>query len=146
MTLISYKTRLPWTMVDSAFGVGQELGWRAGLDAGFGYDRYPRVNIWTSEHDVVVDAELAGVEPDKVEVSLTDDQLTLSGDREIEHAAQGEVIHRQERIDGAFSRTITLPFRGEADKVSATYRNGILRIVVPRVEDDKPRKIKIEAA
>lgn len=112
----------------------------------FGSTRYPPVNVWHSDDEIVVDAELPGVNPAQIEVKLEDDELSLSGERADETPKQGETFHRRERPYGKFMRKLTLPYRGQADKVTATYRNGILRIVVPRAEADKPRKIAIEAA
>lgn len=112
----------------------------------FGYTRYPPVNVWHSENEVVVDAELPGVEPQHIEVKLEEDELTLSGERMEEPNKEGTALHRRERPFGKFRRKLRLPYRGQADKVNASYRNGILRIVVPRAEADKPRKITIQAA
>jgi HSP20 family protein len=108
--------------------------------------RYPPLNAWVSDQDIVVDVELPGVDPKKVDISVVGSTLTLSGRREREDLKEGETYHRTERRHGNFARTVELPFRVEAGAVKATCRNGILRLTLPRMEADKPRKIAIEAA
>lgn len=103
----------------------------------------PAVNAWVGEADVIVAAELPGVDPAKVEISVVGDTLTISGTRAAEPLKAGESYHRQERDFGRFSRTIQLPFHVEADKVEATYSRGVLKITMPRAEADKPRKIAV---
>jgi HSP20 family protein len=103
----------------------------------------PPVNAWVGESDVVVTAELPGVDPGKVDVSVVGDTLTISGIREAEPLKEGENYHRQERSHGRFTRSLQLPFHVEAGKVDAKYERGILRITLPRAEADKPRKISV---
>ncbi|MHB8770687.1 MAG: Hsp20/alpha crystallin family protein [Syntrophales bacterium] len=104
----------------------------------------PAVNAWVGEADVIVAAELPGVDPVKVEISVVGDTLTISGTREAEGLKAGESYHRQERDFGRFSRTIQFPFHVEADKVEAKYSRGVLKITMPRAEADKPRKIAVK--
>ncbi len=143
MNIIRHDGRPGWDMLDDLFPMASR--W-FGDDANFGYVRYPAVNVWHSDEEIVVDAELPGVDPQKVDVSLSDTELTISGERPTERVEAEAVYHRRERPYGKFARSITLPYRGEAGKVTATYKNGILRVVVPRAEADKPRRIMIEAA
>jgi HSP20 family protein len=103
----------------------------------------PPVNAWVGESDVVVTAELPGVDPGKVDVSVVGDTLTISGAREAAPLKEGESYHRQERSYGRFTRSLQLPFHVEAGKVDAKYERGILRITLPRAEADKPRKISV---
>lgn len=103
----------------------------------------PPVNAWVGESDVVVTAELPGVDPGKVDVSVVGDTLTISGTREAEPLKEGESYHRQERSHGRFTRSLQLPFHVEAGKVDAKYERGILRVTLPRAEADKPRKISV---
>jgi HSP20 family protein len=103
----------------------------------------PPVNAWVGEADVVVTAELPGVDPSKVEVSVVGDTLTISGSREAEALKEGESYHRQERTHGRFTRSLQLPFPVEAGKVEAKYEKGILRISLPRAEADKPARLSI---
>ena len=105
---------------------------------------YPLMNVWSSSDGVVIDAELPGANPDDLDVSVEGDQLTLSGKLNVYDPPEGETYHRRERPAGEFTRTLQLPFRAEAGGVKANFKNGILRLAVPRSEDEKPRKIKIE--
>jgi HSP20 family protein len=106
---------------------------------------FPALNLWTGENDVVVTAELPGIEPDDLEISVLDETLTLSGTRTLEQLNEGESYHRQERGHGRFTRTVTLPFKVDSDKVAAVYERGVLQITLPRAEEDKPKKIKVKS-
>jgi HSP20 family protein len=107
---------------------------------------YPPMNVWSSEEGLIIDAELPGVDPKDVEISVLGDQLTLHGKVNVAEPPEGENYHRRERPSGEFSRTLQLPFRADPESVKANYTNGVLRLTVPRAEDEKPRKITIEAA
>lgn len=107
---------------------------------------FPPVNVWTGRDDVIVTAEVPGVDPAKLEITVVGDTLTLSGVREPAEAKEGQVINRQERETGSFTRTVQLPFRVDPDKVEATYARGILRINLPRLEADKPKQIPVKAS
>lgn len=106
---------------------------------------FPALNLWTSENNVIITAELPGIDPDGLEISVLDGTLTLSGLRTIEHLKEGESYHRQERGHGHFSRTVTLPFKVNADQVSAVYERGVLQVTLPRADEDKPIKIKVKS-
>lgn len=107
---------------------------------------YPLMNIWSSAEGMVIDAELPGVDPQDVDISVLGDELTLSGKVNAKELPKGEDFLRRERPAGEFSRTIQLPFRADTKTVKANYRNGLLRLTLPRPEEEKPRKIAIEAA
>jgi HSP20 family protein len=106
---------------------------------------FPALNVWTSEQDAVITAEIPGVDPDELDISVVDEILTLSGSRTLERLEEGETYHRQEREHGRFARTVKLPFRVNAEKVGAVYERGVLKITLPRAEEDKPKKIKIKS-
>ncbi|MEM9522520.1 MAG: Hsp20/alpha crystallin family protein [Pseudomonadota bacterium] len=107
---------------------------------------FPALNVWQNAETAAVTAELPGVEPSDIEMTVKDNVITLSGERKAPEVAQGTTWHRRERGYGKFTRTIHLPFEADTDKVEARFRNGVLQIVVGRAEKDKPRQIKIEAA
>jgi HSP20 family protein len=104
---------------------------------------FPAVNAWLGEGDIIVTAELPGVDPGKVDISVVGDTLTISGSWETEPLKEGENYHRQERGHGRFSPSFQHPFHVEAGKVEARYDKGILRMTLPRAEADKPRKIAV---
>jgi len=100
---------------------------------------FPPVNVWHSEDGIIVDAELPGVELKDIDISVVKDQLTISGKIGVESKDDDREYHRRERASGEFSRTLYLPYAADSDAVKATYRNGILRVTVPRAEETKPQ-------
>ena len=107
---------------------------------------FPAVNVWLGNDDVIVTAELPGMDPGSIDISVAADTLTLSGSREKEVLKEGESYHRQERNYSKFTRTLQLPFQVNAGKVNAKYDKGILRITLPRSEETKPKKISIKSS
>ena len=107
---------------------------------------YPAMNVWTNEDGVVVTAELPGIDPEKLDIAVVENTLTLSGERTPLKLAEGDVYHRRERGCGKFTRSFQLPFNVEANNVQAVYEKGVLHITLPRAEADKPRKIVVKAA
>ncbi|HOJ14439.1 MAG TPA: Hsp20/alpha crystallin family protein [Deltaproteobacteria bacterium] len=106
---------------------------------------YPPMNVHTADDDVVVTSELPGVDPSEVEITVSGDTLSIKGSRKPRELKEGEQWHRRERGFGEFFRTVQLPFTVDASKVSAEYTNGVLKIVLPRSEADKPRKIAVKS-
>jgi HSP20 family protein len=107
---------------------------------------FPAINVWLSEEGAVVTAELPGVKPEDLDISVVGETLTLTGSRQPEELKEGEKYHRRERRFGKFTRTFQLPFTVEASKVDAKFDKGILHIALPRAEAEKPRKISVKAA
>ena len=106
---------------------------------------FPAMNVWTDEDSAIVTAELPGVSIEDVDISVERDTLTLRGRRQPEEVGEDAVYHRRERRFGGFQRTFRLSFQVAADKVEAELKNGLLSIILPRAEEDKPRKIAIKA-
>jgi HSP20 family protein len=104
---------------------------------------FPPVNIWAGEDKVILMAEMPGVSPDQVDVTVHQDTVTLRGKREPEAHGDDAVALRHERPHGAFVRTIVLPFRVDADKVAARFVQGVLTLDLPRPASDQPRQIKV---
>lgn len=107
---------------------------------------FPAVNIWQGEDAVAITAELPGVDPADIDISVKDNMLTITGERKAPQVPEGARWHRNERGYGKFSRTIQLPYPASNDNIEARMTNGVLRIVVGRPEEDKPKKIEIRAA
>ena len=107
---------------------------------------YPAINIWTGEKGAVVTAELPGLSPEDIDISVAGETLTLTGNREPDEFQEGTRYHRRERNHGRFTRTFQLPFSVEMSKVEATFEKGILHIDLPRAEQEMPKKIAIKAA
>ena len=106
---------------------------------------YPAMNVWANEDGAIVTAELPGIDPDEIDISVTGDTLTLTGSRMPEELGEDEIYHRRERIHGRFTRTFQLPFEVEAKDVEAVYQKGVLHITLPRSEADKPQKITVKS-
>ena len=107
---------------------------------------YPAMNVWTNENGAVITAELPGVNPADIDIAVTGDVLTLSGNRQPEELGEDDKYHRRERGYGRFIRTFQLPFQVEANQVEAAFEKGVLHLSLPRAEADKPRKITIKTA
>ena len=107
---------------------------------------FPAVNVWQGGEAVAVTAELPGVEPADIDISVKENVLTITGVRNAPEVPEGARWHRNERSYGKFSRAIRLPFIASDERVEAQMTNGILQILVGRPEEDKPRKIEIKAA
>jgi HSP20 family protein len=110
-----------------------------------GAPSYPALNVWTEANAAVVTAELPGLDPESIDISVQDDTLTVRGTHEREQMDEDVTYHRQERRFGTFARTIQLPFRVQGDEVNATFEKGVLRISLPRAEEDKPKRITVRA-
>jgi HSP20 family protein len=111
----------------------------------FNSPSYPAINIWTNEDGQFITAEMPGINPDDLNIDVTGDALSISGERKQEEAGKEARFHRRERSFGAFSRTVQLPFMVDTNKVEATFQNGILQIHLPRAEADKPKKITVQS-
>ncbi len=108
-----------------------------------GASEFPLVNVWSSESGAIVCAEVPGIAPEDVDISLVHDTLTIRGSRAPEELKEGETRHRYERGHGQFTRSLQLPFGVEADKVEAKFSSGVLQITLPRAEAEKPRRISV---
>ena len=106
---------------------------------------FPEVNIWTDRDGMILKAEIPGVDPKDIEVSVHGDQVDIRGERKRDPVSDEIICHRAERGFGKFARSFTLPFAVEQDKVSAGYRNGVLTLTLPRAEATRPRQIKVLA-
>lgn len=104
----------------------------------------PIVDIEESNGNILVKAEIPGMEKDEIKVSVRDNMLTISGERKQEIETKDKTFHRIERSYGKFSRTITLPSEVDADKVKAAYKDGVLNIILPKPESVKPKQIEVE--
>jgi HSP20 family protein len=103
----------------------------------------PCVDVSETKDSVVINTEIPGMSKDDVKVSIQDNVLTLSGEKKQEKEEKDANYHRMERSYGSFSRSFTLPTSVKADKVKATYKDGILRIALPKSEEVKPKQIPI---
>lgn len=106
---------------------------------------YPLVNLFETEEGYVLTAELPGVAPESVDVSIEGSTVTLSGERKIDYAAdEGTAVHRRERQSGTFRRGFELPTEIDIDAAKATHKNGVLTLNLPKSPASKPRQITVK--
>jgi HSP20 family protein len=104
----------------------------------------PVLDIHETKDDLVLNFELPGVTDKDVSLSITGDLLTLKGERSANRDVKDESVYHVERVYGKFERSVQLPMPVQADKVKATYRDGVLEVKLPKVEEVKPKAIKID--
>ena len=104
---------------------------------------YPPLNLWDDGESFHAEAELPGFKIEDIELSVAGCEFQICGKRAIQ-AKEGWTLHRQERADGEFSRTITFPAEIDADKVQAALRDGVLSVTLPKAPSAKPRKIEVK--
>lgn len=152
MNLIRYQTRdaAPWPAVERWNNPGDGLNsflempfWSTFGRAGQLFTGWsPALDLYESGDHFVAIVELPGMRKQDIDISLHDGTLTISGERKRENT-NGETTQRTERYVGTFRRSITLPTRVDAGKVSATYENGILKVTLPKAEEAKPKQIQV---
>jgi len=103
----------------------------------------PSVDVSETKNDLVVKAELPGIDPKDIDISLSDGHLTIRGEKRQEKEEKEEDYHFIERSYGSFTRSIQLPKQVKHDKINASYKNGILKVVLPKSEEAKTKEIKI---
>ncbi len=105
----------------------------------------PSMDIFEQGDDVVVKAELPGMKKEEIEVSVTDNTMTISGEKKQEEKVEKKNYFRMERSYGSFTRSFHLPTEVQSDKAKAEFENGILTISLPKAEAVKPRTITVKA-
>jgi HSP20 family protein len=107
----------------------------------------PLANIWTGKDDIVLTAELPGVEPNELDISITGDTLTLRylPPEQSQEQKESLTYHRRECVHAGFSRNLRLPFEVDGDKAEAKLENGVLKLMLPRSEASKPKKVQVKA-
>jgi HSP20 family protein len=103
----------------------------------------PSVDIAEKDNEIIVTAELPGIAQDDVDISVTNDILTVKGEKKEEKEVKEDDYHLVERSYGSFHRSIPLPTSVQGDKAKANYKDGVLRIEIPKSEEAKPKQIKI---
>ena len=103
----------------------------------------PSVDIFEHEGNLVLKAELPGVDPKDVDVRVENNVLTLRGERKFETEVKKEKYHRVERAYGTFSRSFTLPNVVDTEKIKADYKDGVLQVTLPQREEAKPKQIQV---
>jgi HSP20 family protein len=105
----------------------------------------PRMDLAESENDVTVTMELPGVDPKAVQIDVVGDVLTVRGEKKQEKEERRRNVHYTERQYGSFQRTVQLPHYVDADKVDASYREGLLTITMPKKPGAQPKRITVKS-
>jgi HSP20 family protein len=152
MNLIRYQAPelVPWSASDRWNNLRDELNSFFDMPFWSGVGRTgqlftgwsPALDLYETGDRVVAVVELPGMRKEDIDISLHDGTLTISGERKRE-SANGETAQRTERYVGTFRRSISLPTRVDAGKVSATYQDGILKVTLPKAEEAKPKQIQV---
>jgi HSP20 family protein len=106
---------------------------------------FPAVNMWQGPDSAALTAELPGVDPADIDISVKNDIVTITGERKPPENGDDQVWHRRERAYGRFSRVVQLPYRVDPDRVEARMTDGVLQIELQRPEADRPRRVQITA-
>jgi HSP20 family protein len=120
-------------------GDGEEGTWERGIWA-------PPVDIYETDDAFMLKAELPGFSKEDVQIELHDNRLTMRGERKHETEVKEEQYHRRERAYGRFERAFWLPTPVDADKIQATFKDGVLELRLPKSEAAKPKRITINDA
>ncbi|MBI2836538.1 MAG: Hsp20/alpha crystallin family protein [Chloroflexi bacterium] len=103
----------------------------------------PAIDVYEKDDRLVVKAELPGIKEEDIDISISDSELTIRGERKTETEVKEENYYRSERSYGSFFRSIPLPSTVDSDKVEANYDKGILEITMPKMAAEKAKKIKV---
>jgi len=151
MTLIRYQAPelAPWSPSDRWSNLRDELNsffelpfWSSSARVGQLFTGWsPALDLYQSTDNLIAVVELPGMRKEDIEISLHDGTLTISGERE--SSSNDDKAERTERYIGTFRRSIALPTRVDANKVSTTYRDGILTVTLPKAEEVKPKQIQV---
>ena len=104
----------------------------------------PKLDISEDENSITINADVPGMKPEELDISLSGDTLIILGERKKEEEKKEENYHRVERVYGSFRREVGLLSPVNANKIKATYKEGVLNIVLPKLEEKKAKKVKVE--
>ena len=106
----------------------------------------PAVDIFENDESLTIRAEIPGMKTEDIKVEVEDGVLTLQGEKTRQDEVNEANSYRVERVYGTFTRRFSLPTAVDATKVAATYKDGVLELVLPKTDEAKPRRIEIQAA
>ncbi len=107
------------------------------------WDWNPVVDVYENDNSIVIKAELPGVDRENIHIDVKDRVLTLKGERSTDNEIKEDNYYRRERRLGKFEKRFTLPGEVDAEKISADYKDGVLKIDIPKPEEYKPKKITV---
>jgi HSP20 family protein len=144
--MIPFTRRLPWPVEfegEFANALERLFNPEEGFNA---IEKFaPMCNLAETEAHYEVTVELPGMKPEEFNVELRNGELWITGERKEEKEEKGKTWHRMERRYGEFRRVFRLPLAVEEEKVTAEYKEGILRVTVPKVAEAKPKRVEVKA-
>lgn len=146
-TMVPFTRRLPWPVNTLEGEFANALERLFNQEEGFnGIEKFaPMVNLAETETHYEVAVELPGMKPEEFNVEIRNGELWITGERKEEKEEKGKTYHRVERRYGEFRRVFRLPVAVNEEKVTAEYKEGILRITVPKVAEAKPKRVEVKA-
>jgi len=135
---------IPWNPFREMDNIGREMSNFFDFPSKLFSGSSPRVDVYQTEKDVIVKAEIPGVSKEDLNLYIDDNSIRLSGQTKKEKELKDENVYRSERYYGSFSRTIPLPVEVKSEEAKAEYKDGILSIIIPKVEPSKTRGRKID--
>lgn len=115
------------------------------VDGGYRSRVFPPINIYDAEDGYHLRAELPGIDPDSLDISVTRNEVVIKGDRPASEVGDDQRARRREREYGGFSRAFALPENIDTARVTATYQDGILDLRIARLPEEGPRKVQVES-
>ncbi|MDP3973204.1 MAG: Hsp20/alpha crystallin family protein [Candidatus Daviesbacteria bacterium] len=144
---------LPWRPVESISGLRKEMDRLFERFFGEGprwelfEERWaPSLDVSETKDEILVKAEVPGIDPKNISISLSGDTLTIKGEKKQEKEEKEHNFYRMERSWGSFSRVIRIPVSVQPDKIKASHKNGVLTITLPKSEEVKPKEISVEVS
>ena len=134
MTLLRWSEPSVWEPFRGLLGVGES-----------GISFIPPADLIEDKNDVVLTLDVPGMRMEDFDIAITADALTVKGERKYERERKDGEIVRSERVYGSFQRSVLLPNAVDADRVKATYKDGVLEVRLPKTEAAKPKKIAVES-
>lgn len=132
--IINWSPNFPFRDLDKIFEEGM---WSD-------VDFTPAIDVYQDKDNVIVETPLPGVDPEKVDITIENDVLTISGKSEDTKEVKREDYYRKEVRKGSFSRSVILPMSVKADQAEAHSEKGILKVTIPKAEEAKPKKIAVK--
>lgn len=140
MSLIKWT---PFPFFDSQMGDEFERFWDNWPVSAQGFA--PALDVYQDKDNVIVEAPIAGIDPEKVDIAIENDVLTIKGESEEKSEVEDRNYYRKEVRYGSFYRSVQLPTRVEGEKAEAVYEKGVLKINIPKALEAKPKTIKIKS-
>jgi len=147
---IMMRHRDPWSLLNQFYRDIEQAFGRSESPSSGDYSAIatstwvPAVDIREEQHQFIIEADIPGVEPKDIEISMEAGILTIKGERKVENTQETDNYKRVERAHGIFYRRFSLPDTADADKIVANGKDGVLRVLIPKKEVAQPRKIQIQ--